>query len=261
MKLRIVTATRGECPYWRETVLSVAAAAPGVEHVVVCPEAKISHVAAAGLEQLPVGLIVPGPFSQLNEAIRVPGDWDAFTWINDDDLLVAPGFSQVVETVARNPDVDIAYGRVDLLNSRGIRIGALPVAHRGDDFGALFARGIIPFAQPGTVIRRKVFERLGGLEESYRAAGDMDFFVRAVVAGMKFTFVDAHVASFRLIAGQLSKKPEGAAEKKRALRPLTDGRSTLAALVRFRLANWRVYLERIRRHGWVSMRELYDHTQ
>ena len=261
MKLRIVTATRGECPYWRETVLSVAAAAPGVEHVVVCPEAKISHVAAAGLRQLPVAQTIPGPFTKLNQAIRVPGDWDAFTWINDDDLLVAPGFSRIVAAVEQAPDVDIAYGRVDLLNRHGIRIGALPVAHRGSDFAALFACGIIPFAQPGTVIRRKVFERLGGLDESYRAAGDMDFFVRAVAAGMKFTFVDVHTASFRLIAGQLSKRPEGAAEKTRALRPLSGRRGTLPALVRFRLANWRIYLERIRRHGWVSMRELYDRTE
>ena len=82
---------------------------------------------------------------------------------------------------------------------------ALPVARRGQDLPALLARGIMPLAQPGTVIRRSLVERLGGFDETFRSAGDLDFFVRALAAGARFEFVDARVADFRLHAGQLSK--------------------------------------------------------
>lgn len=261
MKLRLITCTRGESRYWPEAAASVVTAAAAAEHVVVCPETRIAAVASVGLKQPPLPQRIPGLYPKLNQGLAHPGDWDVFTWINDDDRLEAPGFARLIAVLDAAPDVDVAYGRVDLMDGEGRRIAACPVAHEGRDLAALFARGIIPFAQPGTLIRRRVVERLGGLDEGYRVVGDMDFFVRAVAGGMRFAFVDELVASFRLNAGQLSKRPEVAAETERALRPLASVPASWPALARFRLANWRVYLERIRRHGWVSMRELYDRTE
>ena len=157
---------------------------------------------------------------------------------------------------------DIVFGRVRLIDGSGRRIGELPVARRGTDVGALWARGIIPFAQPGTVIRRRIWDKVGGFDLSYRNAGDLDFFVRAHAAGARFAFVDAEVAAFRLSAGQLSKRrTEVEAESARALRIIPKQSASLAALWRFRRGNLGVYFERIRRHGWVSMRELYDRTE
>ncbi|MES1166795.1 MAG: hypothetical protein ABUL68_02235, partial [Pseudomonadota bacterium] len=156
---------------------------------------------------------------------------------------------------------DVMFGRVALIDGRGARLGELPVAHRGRDVAPLLARGIVPLAQPGTVIRRSVWEKLGGFDETYRVAGDLDFFVRAILAGARFEFAGARVAAFRLSAGQLSKRREEVeAETRRALAPLAFAPRSLAALGRFRLGNLGVYLERVRRHGWVSMRDLYDRT-
>jgi hypothetical protein len=262
MKLRIVTATRGESPYWAETVASVAALKATAEHVVVCPAEKQAQVGGEGRAFTLVAQHRPGLYPKINQALREPGEWDAFTWINDDDVLRAPGFGRLAEWMQANPETDIGYGRVDLIDGRSGQVGDLPTARNPDDLGALFARGVIPFAQPGTIIRRRAYEQLGGIDESYRIVGDMDFFVRAVAAGVRFGFVDEHVASFRLNAGQLSKRTdEVAAETARALRPLQDRAARFGALARFRLANLGVYADRIRRHGFVSMRELYDRTQ
>lgn len=263
MKLRIVTATRGESPFWNQAVTSVAAAGPAAEHVVVCPAAR----AGALKEAQPRCAVVPektaGLYAALNQGLREPpGDWDAFTWLNDDDVLLAPGFGNLVAGLDRWKSVGVAYGRVELIDGRGGRVGALPVARHAGDLAALLARGIMPLAQPGTVIRRRVWEKLGGFDESYRLAGDLDFFVRALADGARFEFVNAAVAAFRLSAGQLSKRrAESEAETGRALAPLASSPPSLAALWRFRLGNAGVYLERLRRHGWVSMRELYDRTE
>jgi hypothetical protein len=176
--------------------------------------------------------------------------------------LLAPGFGGLLEALARRAEVGVAYGRVRLIGAKGESLGAHPVARRGSDLTALLARGTMPLAQPGTVIRRSLIEQLGGFDETFRSAGDLDFFVRALMAGARFAFANSWVASFRLHAGQLSKhRHEVDAETARALQPLAHAPRSLAALLRFRLGNAGVYCDRVRRHGWLSMRELYDQTE
>ena len=270
MRLRIVTATRGESPFWRETVDSVAAAVAAgggardaCDHVVVAPAAWAVREAGRTPGLTMVAERGVGLYAAINQGLRAaPGEWDAFTWINDDDVLRVPEFSRLQEMMARDAGVDVAYGRVAMIDREGRRVGGIPVATRPEDLGALLAGRVIPLAQPGTIIRRRLWERLGGLDETYRFAGDMDFFARALAAGARFGFVAAEVAAFRLVAGQLSKqRDEVAAETARCVRPLAGALGGAAALLRFRLANIGVYAERVRRHGFVSMRGLYDRTQ
>jgi glycosyltransferase len=257
MKLRIVTATRGESPFWADAVASIRATAAGAEHVIVCPVARVASVAATAAGARVIAEERPGLYAALNTGLRAaPSDWDAFTWLNDDDQLVAPGFGAVVAA-----GTDATYGRVELIDGRGGRIGELPVARRGGDLAPLLARGLVPLAQPGTVIRRAVWEKLGGFDETYRLAGDLDFFVRALAGGAQFKFVAQTAAAFRLTAGQLSKEREtGDREKLRALEPLASTPRDPAALWRFRAGNLAVYFERLRRHGFVSMQTLYERT-
>lgn len=262
MKLRIVTATRGVSRFWSEMVDSLVEAAPLAEHVVVSPASRIATLAGARSVPRVLAENASGLYPNLAAGLSTsPTDWEFFTWLNDDDRLVAPGFGQALAGLAGNPDADIAFGKVSLIDSRGARIGQLPVSHRSGDLAELLSRGIIPFAQPGTIIRRRTWDLLGGFDQSYRNAGDLDFFVRALQMGARFVFVDAEIAAFRLSAGQLSKRRvEVQGETNRALSPFVGKPSSLLPYWRFRMANAAVYLERIRRHGWTSMRELYDRT-
>jgi GT2 family glycosyltransferase len=199
MKLRVITATLGQSEYWPEALASVAQAASAADHVVVCPSSPSLEKGERTRAIVEQGL---GLYPALNQGARDPGDWDAFTWLNDDDRLMAPGFAELLAAMSAKPGVGISYGRVELIDPQSARIGALPVARSPLDLPALLARGIMPLAQPGTVIRRSVWESLGGFDESYKLAGDLDFFVRAVQAGVRFQFVDTTVASFSIRAGQ-----------------------------------------------------------
>jgi hypothetical protein len=252
MKLRILIPTLGDSP-WLSEALQSARGVAGAEVVLISPRVDWPKGGSVRWAQDPGR----GLYAALNVGLRAGGEWDAFTWINDDDRL-RPEFTAAVDALAH---AGIGYGRVGVVDTAGARMGELPVARHGRDVRALLARGIMPLAQPGTAMRRDVIDRLGGLDETYRLAGDLDLFVRAVASGVTFTFVNTTVAEFRLRAGQLSKQEAVAeTEKERALAPLrgTSGRGT-AALLRFRWANRSVYLERIRRHGFVSMRTLYRH--
>ena len=261
MKLRIVTATRGHSPFFNETISSIKSAHPEAGQVMVCPAAWMPSIATgAGAVVLPE--TGTGLYAALNQGWCAPGEWDAFTWLNDDDRLHAPGFGGLLEALARRPEVDVVYGHVGLIGARGENLGLHPVARHGSDLKALLAHGIMPLAQPGTVIRRSLIDRLGGFDETFRSAGDLDFFVRALVAGARFKFINTRVADFRLHAGQLSKhRAEVEAETACVLRPLAHTPRSLAALMRFRLGNADVYCDRVRRHGFRSMRELYDQPE
>lgn len=263
MKLRVITATRGESPFLDETTASVAGVVPHatVEHVVVCPAALTTEMARRTRARV-IGEIRAGLYAALNHGMRGAGDdWDVMTWLNDDDRFELPGFATLLARMAAQPEIGVAYGNVAIIDRRSDRVGGLPVADQAGDLPALFAHGIMPLAQPGTVIRREIWMKLGGLNETYRLAGDLDFFVRAVRAGVRFDFARADVAAFRLHAGQLSKRrAEMDAETVRALAPCAEWSCSRAALWRFRWANLGRYMERVRRHGFVSMRTLYDRT-
>jgi glycosyltransferase involved in cell wall biosynthesis len=257
VNLLVITATKGEGPFLADTIRSVAEVGCGVRHVLVCPA-----MAAVGLAQKFSTLEVMeeeggGLYAALNTARRIATEAELVTWINDDDLVHAVGMREACKRLKEDSRVAAVYGGVSLIDSEGCGLGELPVAHREDDLPALMAAGIMPLAQPGTVIRREALERLNWFDASYRLAGDLDLFVRALQAGMIFGFVEAKVASFRLHVGQLSKNEMLSATE--FARAIVNWRvvGMSGAVWRFRWDNRWVYLRRIRLHGFKRMQSLY----
>jgi len=261
MALRLVTPTLGQSPWLPETLASVGALPQPREHLLVAPSERCPALTQAGngmgfLPQSGAGL-----YAALNTGFRAPGDWTIGTWINDDDRLVEPGFRAALALLECRPELAAVFGRVSLIDGAGNEFAEIPVARVGHDLGPLLAAGRVPLAQPGTVFRREVFARLGGFDESLRAAGDLDFFRRALTAGFRFGFIDARVAEFRVHGGQISQQAETRHRETAALvaaaRANPDwARRARAARWRFRWDNLGVYAARLRRHGWVSMERL-----
>jgi len=261
MNLRLVTPTLGRSP-WAAEGFAASAALDGAERIVVCPGAQREAVAAASAGARVVAEARPGLYAAVNQGLRQPGAWDAGTYVNDDDLVVAAGLGQALAALGRDPGLDAVYGRVAMIDAAGRLLAEIPVARRGGDLGALLAAGIVPLAQPGTVFRRAAFEALGGFDERLAAAGDLDFIARALAAGRRVGFVDARVAAFRVHGGQISAQRELVRRETAGIFAAARGRAAWrraarAAALRFRLANLGAYLDRIRRHGPVSMEALY----
>ncbi len=258
MVLRVITATRGDSTLLIETVRSVDQLGLKVRHILVCPP----HMKLRLSIQFPRCQIVEetgqGLYVALNTGFHMGEPDDFFTWINDDDLL-APGFDQALARLAADPSLDALYGRVGLIDGRGVPLGELPVARRPEDLLPLLAGGIMPLAQPGTIFRWRALRRIGTFDPAYRMAGDLDYFVRALQAGLRFGFHDGEVARFRLHTYQMSKDRETAAvEHARAVAKI-PAQPTFRAKCRFRWDNRGVYWRRIRQHGFVNMHTLYGH--
>lgn len=262
MSLLVVTATRGECAHLAQTVRSVAALRSGKRHLLVCPASASSPLAARFPESEIAIEEGGGLYAALNSARAEAAEAEFVTWINDDDTLDAGGIERSLELMRRTPGVAAVYGRVGLIDGESEGLGELPVARRAEDLVALLAAGVMPLAQPGTVLRRECMDALTWFDASYRLAGDLDLFARALRAGSRFAFQNSRVASFRLHAGQLSKDEARARmEHARAVAGLAvaegEGR---AALRRFRWDNRWVYLRRVLRHGPRRMASLYRHA-
>jgi hypothetical protein len=258
MTLRVVTATRGYSAHLGLAAASVAAI-PGTRHILVCPAAMGAELARRFPGGTLLGEVGKGLYAALNTGVDAPGDEELLTWINDDDLLVPAGVAAARELFARDPALGAVYGRVELIDADGARLGELPVAHRPADLLPLIAAGIMPLAQPGTIFRRSVFAQVGRFDPTFRLAGDLDLFVRALQGGVKFGFVNQSVARFRLHGGQLSKNEAAAAVEHARVVGALPRLPAFRATLRFRAANAAVYLERIRRHGFTRMDTLYRH--
>lgn len=262
MKLIVVTPTLGDSPWLRDTIESVAGH-PAL-HVLASPGSRVAEIQA----HYPALRVVPdtgeGMYGAINAALAAVPDWDAFTYINDDDLLL-PDFALVRQAIERRGGPAVAYGGVRLIDAHGHRLGAIPISPRAEGNRALYEQRIEPVYQHGTVVSRAIYDKIGGFDASFRFCGDSEFLARACLAGVPFVCATRReVAAFRLRPGQLTKaRAAMIAERDRVDEKLglRRNRLTLAhrwAKAGFRLANSAIYTERIARHGFVSFDDLLE---
>ncbi len=260
-RILVVTPTLGTSRWLDQTVESVRRLSlPGLRHVLVAPAA----VLAALTERYPAVQVVPEPgggmYAAINAGLAAFDDWQAFTYINDDDLLL-PAFAQVVRQAQAGGE-RIVYGGVRLIDTAGRRIGAIPISPWPSFNRLLYAQRMEPVYQHGTVVTRAVVDRLGGFDTTLHFCGDSEFLARSCVNQVPFVCATSRpVAAFRLRAGQATKNLPVMLNEHRILyakHRLPAEKITWAhrrAWFAFRTANVSVYLERIARHGFIRFGE------
>ena len=262
--LLVVTPTLGQSSWLDETMASVARLPIACRHVLVCTAA----VRVVLEKRFPQAQVVTEPgggmYAAINAGIAAAtGEWDAFTYINDDDLLL-PGFAahaRALKGAETRPLV--AYGNVKLIDGQGRRLGAIPVSQFPSMNRALYAQRIEPVYQHGTLVTRAALAALRGFDEAFRYCGDSEFLARACISGVPFVRTGGRaVAAFRLRTGQLPKNraamvaERAAVDAKLGLIGSQPRLRRWLARLAFRSANLPVYAERVLRHGFVSFDEL-----
>jgi glycosyltransferase involved in cell wall biosynthesis len=256
VKLWVVTPTLGDSAWLPETVESVARCAAGARHVLVTRADRVAELAARFPGAHVVAESGAGMYAAINAGLAGGGDWEAFTYINDDDVLL-PGFARVrARVAAAGREAVMVYGGVRLIDVAGRRLGGIPISAIPGHNRALYAERLEPVYQHGTVITRAAWERVGGFDGGLRLCGDTDYLARVCLSGVTGIFVRGEVAAFRLRAGQLTQN-RGAMEAERAavdmklgLRAGVGGGRRLCARIGFRAANLHLYAERVAKYGW-----------
>jgi glycosyltransferase involved in cell wall biosynthesis len=181
MKISIVTAVRNGAVTIADTVESINIQSwPHLEHVVVDACSTDSTVdVIRSLARRPTSIVSErdsGVYDAFNKGVlRASGELIAF--LNADDFYVGPNVIADVVKRITEADADVVYGDVQLVAPKNTS----RVVRRYDSGAFRVSRlrmGFMP-AHPATFIRRRLFERIGYFDPSYRIAGDFEFTARA----------------------------------------------------------------------------------
>jgi len=121
-------------------------------------------------------------------------DGDIMAYLNSDDVLLPGTLATVADFFLARPDVDIVYGHRVFIDSAGLEVGraVFPPHH---DKTLQYADYI---AQETMFWRRRVWQAIAPIDESFHYALDWDFILRAQAAGFKFARLPRFLACFRV---------------------------------------------------------------
>ena len=140
---------------------------------------------------------------KINEALRaLPADCEYVGWLGDDDVLLPGALLAAADVLDRNPDTAMVYGGCDYISASG----EILFTNHSSQFAAKllkFGPQLIP--QPGSLWRREVFEKVGGLSGEFHLAFDLDLFLKLSREG-KLLHIPQTLAQFRWHPDSLSVK-------------------------------------------------------
>jgi len=186
-----------------QSLLSVRAAGPSFVAIVAPNPAEIQRTVDRSL----FDLVIPDPGIGLAGAINsgvesLPDDISFFNWLGDDDLLSPHSLQRTIQALHQRPKAAAVFGGCTYIDTEGTVLWN----NKSGSFAKLLMRfgpQLIP--QPGALIRRSEFDRIGGLNSQYKWAFDLDMFIRLSQIG-DLIYLPENLASFRWHPDSLSVK-------------------------------------------------------
>jgi GT2 family glycosyltransferase len=123
---------------------------------------------------------------------------DLMMYLNSDDILMAGAGRFVAEYFAQHPETDVVYGHRVLIDQDGHEIGRwlTPRPACSD----LRLHDFVP--QETLFWRRRIWDRVGGIDPSFKFALDWDLLLRMSAAGARIVRLPWFLGGFRLHSRQ-----------------------------------------------------------
>ena len=121
-------------------------------------------------------------------------------WLNDDDELEPGSLEATTAALERDPQAVVAFGACRYVDEDGRQLW---LSRAGSWGPRILAWGPDLIPQPGMLVRRSAWEAVGGLDESYRLAFDLDLLLRLKRIG-RLVDTGSIVSSFRWHADSLT---------------------------------------------------------
>ncbi len=119
---------------------------------------------------------------------------EIMAYLNSDDLLLPGALHAVAHYFERHPEVDVVYGHRVIIDQHGLERGRWVLPPH--DSEALKWADFIP--QETLFWRRRIWEKVGGIDESFRFAMDWDLLLRFQEAGARFYRLGRFLGCFRV---------------------------------------------------------------
>lgn len=122
-------------------------------------------------------------------------------WLNADDTYEPGTFKKVLDFFNANPAIDCIGTDINIIDEKSKKIGFS--ASKPFNLSEMLIVNTVK--QPTVFMRRKMVERLVGVDESLHYVMDHEFWVRANIEGFKIKYLPNEVfANFRMITGTKS---------------------------------------------------------
>ena len=126
------------------------------------------------------------------------GPEDLMAWINSDDFYLPGALAFVADYFARHPEIDVLYGHRILVDESSQEISRWFLPKHDAEVLRLY-----DFVPQETVFwRRRIWDRVGGIDSHFKFALDWDLLLRFQAAGAKIVRVPYFLACFRVHAAQ-----------------------------------------------------------
>lgn len=119
---------------------------------------------------------------------------DLMAWINSDDFYMPGALRFVAEYFARHPEVDVVYGHRVVVDREGQEIARWYLPKHDPE--VLRLNDFVP--QETLFWRRRIWDKVGGLDTSFQFAMDWDLLLRFQAAGAKIVRLPYFLACFRV---------------------------------------------------------------
>lgn len=126
---------------------------------------------------------------------------EVLSWLNSDDLLAPGVVTRAVQILHNQPEIDVVYGRLARIDDDGGIVPTPVLPKDRIEFSREHVIGECVVNQPGAFWRRRIFDRIGLLDERLVYSLDYEYWIRMALAGAKFKRIDDVVAFFRLSTG------------------------------------------------------------
>jgi glycosyltransferase involved in cell wall biosynthesis len=182
LKISVITVCLNAAGTIRDTIESVLAQDhPDIEHVVVDGVSRDGTMDIVRSYGDRITRVVSEPdrglYDSANKGLRL-ATGDVVGYLNADDWYAAP---DVLSTMAREfarGDVDVVHGDLDFVDPRDTSRITRRFRSRPFVVGD-FKRGWHP-AHPTFYVRREILQEIGGFDEQYRIASDIDLMMRVL---------------------------------------------------------------------------------
>ncbi len=201
-RIGIVVPTMGTRPkLLLQSLASIRSAGNATIHIVAPESAKLASV----LNPSSYDALIVDPGTGLSAAIDAglrsfPSNVEYVNWLGDDDLLTEGSLNHALGTLVDNPNIALVYGGCEYIDGDG---ESLWLNKSGSYAKYLMRCGPQLVPQPGSLMRRDAYEKIGGLHHQYKWAFDLDLLIRLSRVG-RLQFTPRTLAKFRWHDGSLS---------------------------------------------------------